>query len=45
MDFITGLPESNGYTNIVVLTDRLSKGVVAEGLKDLEAETVADWFL
>ena len=40
MDFITGLPESEGCKNIIVITDRLSKGVVADGLNDLEAETV-----
>ena len=45
MDFITRLPISEGCSNIVVLTDRLSKGVVADGLEDIEAETVAKWFL
>jgi hypothetical protein len=41
MDFITELPESEGCENIVVITDRLSKGVVADGLDNLEADTVA----
>jgi hypothetical protein len=45
MDFITGLPISEGCSNLVVLTDRLSKGVVADGLEDIKAETVAKWFL
>jgi hypothetical protein len=45
MDFITDLPESEGCTNMVVVTDRLSKGVVADGLDNLEAETVAKWFI
>ena len=45
MDFITGLPISEGCSNIVVLTDRLSKGVVADGLEDIEAETVTKWFI
>jgi hypothetical protein len=40
MDFITDLPESEGYKNIIVITDRLGKGVVANKLDDLEAETV-----
>ena len=41
MDFITDLPKSEGYENMIVVTDRLSKGVIADGLKDQEAETVA----
>jgi len=45
MDFITGLLISEGCSNIVVLTDRLSKGVVANRLEDIEAETVIKWFL
>ena len=45
MDFITGLPMSQGCTNMIVITDRLSKGVVADGLPDLETETVLNWFL
>jgi hypothetical protein len=45
MDFITKLPVSEGCSNIVVVTDRLSKGVIADGLEDIEAETVANWFL
>jgi hypothetical protein len=34
------LPESEGYKNIIVITDRLGKGVVADRLDDLEAKTV-----
>lgn len=45
MDFITDLPESEGCTNMVVLTDRLSKGVVANGLQDLSVESMAKWFI
>jgi hypothetical protein len=45
MDFITDLPELEGCTNMVVVTDRLSKGVVANGLNDLEANIVAKWFV
>jgi len=41
MDFITGLPISKGCSNIVVITDRLSKGVVADGLENIYAESVA----
>ncbi len=45
MDFITGLLISEGCSNLVVLIDRLSKGVVADGLEDIKAKTVAKWFL
>jgi hypothetical protein len=41
MDFITDLPELEGCQNMIVIMDRLGKGVVADGLDDLEAETVA----
>jgi hypothetical protein len=44
MDFITDLPESEGCKNMVVITDRLGKGVIADGLEALEAETVAPGF-
>ena len=30
---------------MIVITDRLSKGVVVNGLDDLEAETVVKWFI
>jgi hypothetical protein len=45
MDFITELPESEGCTNMIVITDRLSKGVIADGLENIQAETVANWFV
>ena len=45
IDFITGLPESEGCKNMIVITDRLGKGVVADGLDDLKAETVIKWFI
>ncbi len=41
MDFITGLLISEGCSNLVVLMDRLSKGVVADGLEDIKAKIVA----
>ncbi|KAJ6437064.1 hypothetical protein O9K51_10361 [Purpureocillium lavendulum] len=43
IDFVTELPptKSNGSTNMMVLTDRLSKSVVLESLKDITAETTA----
>ena len=45
MDFIEKLPGSEGCQNIIVITDRLSKGIIADGLPDLEVETVAKWFI
>jgi hypothetical protein len=45
MDFITDLPESEGSRNMIVVTDRLGKGLLADGLPDLEAETLAKWFV
>jgi hypothetical protein len=45
IDFITKLPEGNGSTNCMVITDRLGKGVIFEDLPDIEAETVAKRFI
>ena len=45
MDFITELPESKGNTNLMVVTDRLSKDVILIPLANLRAETVADAFI
>jgi hypothetical protein len=45
MDFIIDLPESEGCQNMIVITDRLGKEVVADRLDDLEAEIVAKWFI
>ena len=45
IDFITDLLESKGCQNIIVVTDRLSKGVIIDGLENIEAETVAKWFV
>lgn len=45
MDFITDLPISKGCRNMIVITDRLSKGVIADGLENIEAETLAKWFI
>jgi hypothetical protein len=44
MDFMTDLPISKGCSSMVVLTDRLSKEVIADGLPEITAESVADWF-
>jgi hypothetical protein len=45
MDFMTNLLISEGCSSMVVLTNRLSKGVIADGLLEITAEAVADWFL
>jgi transposase InsO family protein len=45
MDFITELPESGGCTNLMVITDRLGKGVLLEACTDIKVETVAEIFI
>ena len=45
MDFITDLPKLEGYVNIVIIIDRLSKGIITNRLDNLEAEIVAKWFI
>ena len=45
IDFIVDLPPSDGRTNIIVITDRLGKGAIVDGLEDTQAETVAKWFV
>ena len=45
IDFITDLTLSKGHINIIVITDRLGKGVRFKGLKDITVEIVAKWFV
>lgn len=45
MDFVTDLPSSDGYTNLFVITDRLSKGVILEPMVEITADAVAGVFL
>lgn len=45
MDFIVDLPLSSGCTNLMVITDRLGKGVILESLPDISTDTVADAFI
>jgi transposase InsO family protein len=45
IDFITGLPESDGCTNLMVITDRLSKDVILIALPDIATETVLKAFM
>jgi transposase InsO family protein len=41
MDFITGLPESEGCTNLLVIVDRLTKGIILCPMEDITAEATA----
>jgi hypothetical protein len=45
MDFIDGLPLSEGMTCLIVVTDRLSKGAIFILLPDTKTETVARAFI
>jgi hypothetical protein len=44
-DFMTGLPDSDGCTNLIVVTGCLSKDVVLMGLEDITAESVAKVYI
>jgi hypothetical protein len=45
VDFIVGLPPSSGYTNIMVVKDRLGKGVILVPMTLIEADDVAWTFV
>ena len=45
IDFVTDLPKSNNCTNIMVITDRLSKDVFLFGTDSMEAIKCAKIFL
>ena len=45
MNFIVALSESEGYSNIIIITDRLSKDVSLTALLNLEVETVVQSFI
>ena len=45
MDFVEGLPESEGMTSLMVITDRLSKGAIFVPLPDTKTETVVRKFI
>jgi hypothetical protein len=44
-DFVTDLPLSDSYRNLMVVTNHLSKDVILIPLPNLEVETVNDAFL
>lgn len=45
IDFVTDLPPSQGCTNVMVITDRLSKDVFMFGTASMEAENCAKIFV
>ena len=46
MDFMTGLPPStNGATNVMITTCRLSKSIILEPMVSITAEAVAERFI
>jgi len=45
VDFVVDLPLSNDCKNLLVITDRLSKGVILEACNDMSAEWVAETFI
>ena len=45
IDFITGLAPSNTYTNILVVTHRLSKSIIAVPMKEIRAINVTQKLL
>jgi transposase InsO family protein len=45
IDFMIDLPESDGCTNLMVVTDRLSKDVVLVGLGDITTDSVAKAYI
>ena len=45
MDFIIGLPISEGYTNLIVIIDRLGKGILLEPIYTIKVKDVVKVFL
>ena len=45
MNFIVALSESKSYSNIMIITDRLSKDVSLTALLNLKIETVVQSFI
>ena len=45
MDFVTRLLNSEGNKHLIVVTDRLSKGVILTPMLDLQTTTVTKLFM
>jgi hypothetical protein len=45
VDFVVELPESDGYTNIMVIVDRLGKGAIFEPMAKITAIDVCEAFI
>ena len=45
MDFVTDLSSYDSHTNLLVITDQLSKGVILELIAEITADTVTGVFL
>ena len=45
IDFVVDLPESEGCKNLLIITDRLGKGIILELCNSMDAETVAEIFI
>ena len=45
IDFVVDLPQSEGCRNLLVITDRLGKGVILEPCNSMDAEAVAEIFI
>lgn len=45
IEFMVDLPNSNGLTNIMVITDRLLKSVTLEALEFIDAQSCAEGFI
>lgn len=45
IDFVTGILESQGCTNLLVISDRLSKGVILAACQQIDTEALTGIFL
>ena len=45
MDFIENLPAADGYQHILVITDRLTRGIILEPMTTIGTEATADAFV